>query len=223
VTSPAAFTITYWLAGAVSLLACGIVWLVPRRSAEVSEVSEVEPTASVSQAGGGSEIVVRGRVLRPDDSPHPHAVVTAVRLTGEPLDWSRADNTGAFSLALPGRDRYLVIANADGWTPRSQVTDFAAPDLAPVVRLGGPLLLTGNVRQAGEPVAGALLTLSATTGEVRATTMSTADGSYRLRLPPPGHHILTVLGPDRLVTVAVKIFTTTQSAVNDVELPTSHR
>ena len=222
VTSPAAFTITYWLAGAVSLLACGIVWLVPRRSAEVSEVSEVEPTASVSQAGGGAEIVVRGRVLRPDDSPHPHAVVTAVRLTGEPLDWSRADNTGVFSLALPGRDRYLVIANADGWTPRSQVTDFAVADLAPVVRLGGPLLLTGTVRQAGEPVPGALLTLSATTGEVRATTISGADGGYRLRLPPPGHHILTVLAPDRLVTLSVKIFTTTQSAVNDVELPTGH-
>ncbi len=222
VTSPAAFTITYWLAGAVSLLACGIVWLVPRRSAEVSEVSEVEPTASVSQAGGGAEIVVRGRVLRPDDSPHPHAVVTAVRLTGEPLDWSRADNTGVFSLALPGRDRYLVIANADGWTPRSQVTDFAAPDLAPVVRLGGPLLLTGTVRRAGEPVAGALLTLSATTGEVRATTTSAADGGYRLRLPPPGHHILTVLAPDLLVSLSVKIFTTTQSAVNDVELPADH-
>ena len=223
VTSPAAFTITYWLAGAVSLLACGIVWLVPRRSVEAAPVSEVEPAASVSQAGGGAEIVVRGRVLRPDDSPHPHAVVTAVRLTGEPLDWSRADNTGAFSLALPGRDRYLVIANADGWTPRSQVTDFATPGLAPVVRLGGPLMLTGTVRQAGEPVAGALLTLSATTGEVRATTTSATDGGYRLRLPPPGHHILTVLAPDRLTTVAVKIFTTTQSAVNDVELPTTHR
>lgn len=219
VTSPAAFTLTYWLAGAVSLVACGIVWLVPRRSAEVHEVSEVEPTASVSQAGGGTEIVVRGRVLRPDDSPHPHAVVTAVRLTGEPLDWSRADNTGAFSLALPGRDRYLVIANADGWTPRSQVTDFAVPELAPVVRLGGPLLLTGTIRESGVPVAGALLTLSATTGEVRATTTSGPDGGYRLRLPPPGHHILTVLAPDRLTTVAVKIFTTTQSAVNDVELP----
>lgn len=221
VTSPAAFTITYWLAGAVSLLACGIVWLVPRRTVEpvVTPVSELEPATSVSQAGGGTEIVVRGRVLRPDDSPHPHAVVTAVRLTGEPLDWSRADNAGAFSLALPGRDRYLVIANADGWTPRSQVTDFADPDLAPVVRLGGPLMLTGTVRRRGEPVPGALLTLSATTGEVRATTTTGADGGYRLRLPPPGHHILTVLAPDLLASLSVKIFTTTQSAVNDVELP----
>ena len=218
-TSPAAFTITYWLAALVCLAACGIVWLVPRPAVEpaVRRV-ESEPTAAVRQAGDSAEVVVHGRVLRPDDSPHPHAVVTAVRLTGEPLDWSRADNTGAFSLALPERERCLVIANADGWTPRSQVTDFADSDTPPVVRLGGPLLLTGTVRQDDEPVAGALLTLSATTGEVRATTSSETDGSYRLRLPPPGHHILTVLGPDRQTSRSVKIFTTTQSAVTDVDL-----
>ena len=40
-----------------------------------------------------------------------------------------------------------MIANADGWTPRSQVTDFADPALAPVVRPGGPtLMLTGTGR-----------------------------------------------------------------------------
>jgi hypothetical protein len=114
-----------------------------------------------------------------------------------------------------------VIANADGWTPRSQVTDFADPDVPPVVRLGGPLLLTGTVTRSGEPVQGALLTLSATTGEVQATTTTGAGGGYRLRLQPPGHHILTVLGPDLRCTRAVKIFTTTQSAVCDVDLAES--
>ena len=83
-------------------------------------------------------------------------------------------------------------------------------------------MLTGVVRSGGEPVAGAVLTLSATTGEVRATTATGADGRYGLRLPPPGHHILTVLAPDRLVTLSVKIFTTTQSAVDDVDLPAGH-
>jgi hypothetical protein len=124
-----------------------------------------------------------------------------------------------FSLALPGRDRYLVIANADGWTPRSQVADFTDPGVAPVVHLGGPLMLTGTVRRRGEAVGGALLTLSATTGEVRATTTTDHDGGFRLRLPPPGHHILTVLEPDELVTMSVKIFTTTQSAAYDLDLP----
>ena len=220
VTSPTAFTITYWLAATVCLAACGIVWLVPRRTVEpVAAGVAVEPPAAVAPAGESSEVVVLGRVLRPDDRPHPHAVVTAVRLTGEPLDWSRADNAGVFALALPGRDRYLVIANADGWAPHSQVTDFADPAAEPVVRLGGPLMLTGAVRRGGEPLPGALLTLSATTGEIRATTATDEEGCYRLRLPPPGHHILTVLAPDSLISQSSKIFTTTQSAVADVDLP----
>jgi hypothetical protein len=221
VTSPIAFAVTYWLAAAVCLLATGVIWLVPRRVPEVVVPvgAPAVRTTAVAPAGESAEVVVRGRVLRPDDHPHPHAVVTAVDLAGEPLDWSRADNEGAFSLALPGADRYLVIANADGWTPRSQVVDFADPTAEPVIRLGGPLMLTGMIGRNGEGLGGALLTLSATTGEVRATTTTDADGRYLLRLPPPGHHILTVLDPNSLQTQSVKIFTTTQSAVADVDLP----
>ena len=96
VTSPAAFTITYWLAGAVSGLAAESFWLVPRPTVE----PVVSPAAvgrlglpRVSRAGGGTEIVVHGRVLRPDDSPHPHAVVTAVRLSGEPLETAAGPTT----------------------------------------------------------------------------------------------------------------------------------
>jgi hypothetical protein len=67
-------------------------------------------------------------------------------------------------------------------------------------------------------VTGALVTLSARTGEFIAATRSDAEGRYQLRLPPPGHHILTVLEPDTLQAQSIKIFTTTQSAVSDVEL-----
>ena len=83
-------------------------------------------------------------------------------------------------------------------------------------------MLTGTVRRRGEPVAGAAADPQRDDRGGRATTSTGADGGYRLRLPPPGHHILTVLAPDRLVTLSVKIFTTTQSAVTDVELPTDH-
>ncbi|WP_344806846.1 MFS transporter [Microlunatus ginsengisoli] len=218
VTSPAAFATTYGLAAVVSLLACGVIWFVPRRGVAPVVPAEVDRESAVAPAGESAEIVVRGRVVRPDDRPHPHAVVTAVRLSGEPLDWSRADNEGSFTLALPGRDRYLMIANADGWTPRSQVVDLLEPDTEPLIRLDGPLLLTGTVRRAGAPLRGALLTISATTGEVRATTSTGPDGRFELGLPPPGHHILTVLAPDTLDVRSVKIFTTTQSAVADVDL-----
>jgi hypothetical protein len=76
-------------------------------------------------------------------------------------------------------------------------------------------------RRSGDGLPEALLTLSATTGEVHATTSTDRHGRYRLRLPSPGHHILTLLDPDETTTLSVKIFTTTQSAQNDLELPVS--
>jgi Protein of unknown function (DUF1416) len=148
-----------------------------------------------------------------------HAVVTAVRLSGEPIDWSRANNEGSFSLALPGLGKYLVIVNADGWTPRSEVVEFSDPRTDHRIQLTEPLMLTGQVSRGGSALAEALVTLSATTGEFLAATKTDVDGKYRLRLPPPGHHILTVLEPETLQAQSVKIFTTTQSAVANVDLP----
>jgi MFS family permease len=220
----AAFQDVFWLAAVTSLICCGVAWLVPKR-ARVPSTAEAEVLArgpaAVTQAGENAEIVARGRVVQASGQPISHAVVTALRLSGEPLDWSRADNSGAFSLALPGLGRYLLIINADGWTPRSEVVDFADANTHYRVQLNEPLMLTGRVLRGGSAVAGALVTLSATTGEFIATAKSDAAGRYRLRLPPPGHHILTVLEPDTLQAQSIKIFTTTQSAVSDVELLSS--
>jgi len=77
------------------------------------------------------------------------------------------------------------------------------------------------LRSGGLVVPGALVTLSARTGEFLAATKTDEEGRYRLRLPPPGHHILTVLEPDTLQPRSIKIFATTQSAVSDVELSSS--
>jgi hypothetical protein len=102
--------------------------------------------------------------------------------------------------------------------PRSEVVDFADASTHHRIQLNEPLMLTGRVLRRGLAVTGALVTLSARTGEFMAATTSDAEGRYRLRLPPPGHHILTVLEPDTLQAQSIKIFTTTQSAMSDVEL-----
>jgi MFS family permease len=222
--APAAFKDVFWIASVASLVSCGMAWLVPRR-VRVPVTAEVAVLAggpqAVRQAGENAEIVAHGRVLQGTGQPIPHAVVTAVRLSGEPIDWSRADNKGEFSLALPGLGQYLVIINADGWTPRSEVVSFSDAHTDHRVQLTEPLMLTGRIIRGESALAGALVTLSATTGEFMAATKTDDDGRYRLRLPPPGHHILTVLVPDTLQTQSVKIFTTTQSAVADVELPSA--
>jgi hypothetical protein len=198
----AAFQDVFWLAAVASLICCGVAWLVPKRVRVPIAEAEVLAggPAGVIQAGENAEIVAHGRVVQGAGQPIGHAVVTALRLSGEPLDWSRADNNGAFSLALPGLGRYLLIVNADGWTPRSEVVDFADASTHHLIQLKEPLMLTGR------------------TGEFIAATRSDAEGRYQLRLPPPGHHILTVLEPDTLQAQSIKIFTTTQSAVSDVEL-----
>jgi hypothetical protein len=221
VPASAAFQDVFWLAAIASLLCCGVAWFVPKR-VRVPVIAEAEVLAgappAVTQAGENAEIVAHGRVVQAAGRPIAHAVVTALRLSGEPLDWSRADNNGAFSLALPGLGRYLLIVNADGWTPRSEVVDFADASTHHRIQLTEPLMLTGRVLRGELAVPDALVTLSARTGEFLAATRSDEEGRYRLRLPPPGHHILTVLEPDTLQAQSIKIFTTTQSAVSDVEL-----
>jgi MFS family permease len=220
----AAFQDVFWLAAVASLVCCGVAWFVPKR-ARVPIIAEAEVlaggAAAVTQAGENAEIVAHGRVVQAAGRPIAQAVVTALSLSGEPIDWSRADNNGAFSLALPGLGRYLLIVNADGWTPRSEVVDFADAKTHHRIQLNEPLMLTGRVLRGGLVVPGALVTLSARTGEFMAATKSDEEGRYRLRLPPPGHHILTVLEPDTQQAQSIKIFTTTQSAVSDVELLSS--
>jgi MFS family permease len=222
--SSAAFQDVFWLATVASLICCGAAWFVPKR-VRVPIIAEAElragGPAAVAQAGENAEIVAHGWVVQTAGRPIAHAVVTALRLSGEPLDWSRADNNGAFSLALPGLGRYLLIVNADGWTPRSEVVDFADASTHHRIQLNEPLMLTGRVLRGGLAMPGALVMLSARTGEFMAATKSDEEGRYRLRLPPPGHHILTVLEPDTLQAQSINIFTTTQSAVSDVELLSS--
>jgi MFS family permease len=217
----AAFKDVFWLAAVAALVCCGVAWFIPRRVLVpvTAEAALAGRQPAVRQAGENTEIVARGRVLQTSGAPMPHAVVTAIRLSGEPMDWSRADNEGAFSLALPGLGKYLVIVNADGWTPRSEVVEFSDPRTDHRILLTDPLMLTGRVTRGGSAVPGALVTLSATTGEFLANTKTDDDGRYRLRLPPPGHHILTALEPETLQTRSVKIFATTQSAVANVKLP----
>ncbi len=217
-----AFRDVFWLAAFAALVSCGVVWFVPKRVRQAVVVSADRPSVvgpvETTRVGEGTEIVVRGRVCQSDDLPIAQAVVTAVSLDGQPLDWSRADNGGKFSLALPGAGRYLFIANADGWTPRSRVVDFSGQPDVQRIQLLERLMLTGQVRRGGTGLADALVTLSAHTGEVRAITRTDGEGRYQLRLPPPGHNIVTVMEPDTFSTRSIKIFTTTQSAVADIDL-----
>ncbi|WP_434621699.1 MFS transporter [Arthrobacter sp. A5] len=201
--------------------------------AMVGAVTALNETAD----DGEVEIVVSGTVVRADRRPIRNAVVNVLSTAGEPVDWSRANNEGVYSVVLPGPGRYLVVSSADGWAPHSQVLEFTDPDSWQQISLVQRLTLSGTVdRAAGlegeespdsvyyaDSAGGggglqneALVTLTKPTGEFVAST-HTKDGRYELPLPATGRYILTTLDPQGRAAQARQIVVASQSAVVDFD------
>ncbi|NKX50926.1 MFS transporter, partial [Arthrobacter deserti] len=161
--TPGAFQDVFWIAALASLAACAVVWFIPR-PARVPAEALAPRLPAVTPAGESTETVVHGCVLTGEENPIPHAVTTDLKTTGEPVDWSRADAEGRFSLALPGPGEYLVVASAEGWVPRSRVVEFTGTDHEERIHLRHRLSLTGWVLRDGESLAGALVALTAGSG-----------------------------------------------------------
>ena len=123
---------------------------------------------------------MQGRVLASDHRPLTPAVVTVLQTDGEPVDWSRVDTDGNYSVALPGAGKYLMVANAAGWAPMAEVFDFDGRTLKQNFLLRDRLELGGTVTAGGESVAGAVVTLLEASGEHVATTRTDDDGAYAL-------------------------------------------
>lgn len=164
------------------------------------------------------ELVVRGRVLAADNHPLTPAVVTVLHTNGEPVDWSRVDGEGNYSVALPGAGKYLVVANAAGWTPMAEVFDFDGRTLEQNFHLRERLELSGMARADGTPLEGAAVTLLQGSGEHVATTRTAGDGRYSLPLPLPGRYVLTMLHPVTHQAMARKLLVDNRSVSADLEL-----
>lgn len=165
-----------------------------------------------------AELVVQGRVLAADDHPLTPAVVTVLQTSGEPVDWSRVDSEGNYSVALPGAGKYLMVANAAGWTPMAEVFDFDGRTLEQNFHLRGRLELSGMASAAGAALPGAAVTLLQGSGEHVATTRTEDDGRYSLPLPAPGRYVLTMLHPVTHQAMARKLLVDNRSVIADLEL-----
>jgi MFS family permease len=218
--SMAAFQDVFWLAAMASLAACAVVWFVPAFQREPALEGVPADTASiaVTPAGESAETVVHGTVLGGDRQAIAHAVVTVMKTSGEPVDWSRANNDGEFSLAIPGPDKYLVVATADGWAPTSKVVRFTGHERNEQIRLTQRLTITGWVLRGGTALPEALVALSAHSGEYIASTRTGSAGRYELRLPPAGRYVMTVVEPDTQLTQSRKLVMTAESAVVNFDL-----
>ena len=200
-----AFKHIFWAAALAALVAAVVALALPRPRSTLSTAGVATAgTPHISRGqieeikaeGHEHEIVVRGTVLREDLRPVRHAVVSVMRSDGEPVDWSRVDNEGVYSIVLPGPGRYVVVSSADGWAPRSDVFDFTDADTLQHVRLAERLSLSGVVTRSGEPMTSAMLWLTRPTGESVGTARTDASGHYLFPLPAPGWYILTAVDPD---------------------------
>ena len=135
------------------------------------------------------------------------------------MDWSRADNEGNYSVVLPGPGKYLVLANALGWAPHAEVLEFVDENTRQHITLTEQLTLSGTASRGNRPVADALITLSAATGDMVHSARADGRGHYCMPLPEAGRYIVTMLEPDTLLAHARKVVLDVRSVVVDVDAP----
>lgn len=220
-----AFEDVFWMAAASALVACAVAWFIPAVTAHPqvrvgSGVSDgVVTSGGAVSAGDSREVVVHGRIRRSDGvAPYP-AVVTVLTTTGDPVDWSRADQDGRYSIALPGPDRYLVLANAQGWAPKARVLAVGEQGPLPEITLTDQLTLSGRVTRAEVGVPNALVSISEASGAFVESLTTGPDGRWCLPLPTPGRYVVTALAPETLATAARKVVLDARSSVVDLAVP----
>ncbi|MEW1811977.1 MFS transporter [Pseudarthrobacter phenanthrenivorans] len=205
-----AFKDIFWLAALASAASMLAAFFIPRATAAQRRSSP---------AVADTELVVRGRVLAPDHRPLTPAVVTVLQTDGEPVDWSRVDAEGNYSVALPGVGRYLMVANAGGWAPMAEVFDFDGRTLQQNFLLRDRLQVSGRVSVGGASVSEAVVTLLEAGGGHVGTTRTDGNGGYAFPLPVAGRYVLTMLHPMTQETLAQKVTVDIRSIRLDFPTP----
>jgi EmrB/QacA subfamily drug resistance transporter len=141
-----------------------------------------EPVAAVP--AGSSHLtgrVVIGRVLRGDGRPLAGASVTLTDVSGRQVDRSRSGADGDYRLHPTTGGTYLLIASAPQLAPNASMVALAdSPVLRDVVLAGGSVLC-GHVRGGdGEPLAGALVTLTDVQGDVVGSHVTGGNGRFEI-------------------------------------------
>ncbi len=209
-----AFKDVFWLAALAAAASVVATVFIPKATAAH------RPSASDAAAAvNATEIVVQGRVLAPDNRPVTPAVVTVLQTAGEPVDWSRVDTEGNYSVALPGAGKYLIVTNAAGWAPVAEVFDFDGHTRHQNFLLRDRLEIGGRVTAGREAVAGAVVTLLEAGGGYVDTALSDDDGTYAFPLPHAGRYLITMVDPATHQAMARKLAVDNRSVSVDLAAP----
>ncbi|MDV8149921.1 MFS transporter [Arthrobacter sp. B10-11] len=203
-----AFKDVFWMAALASAASMVAAVFIPRAAA----------AAQAALPAPAAELVVQGRVLTADRRPVTPAVVTVLQTGGEPVDWSRVDSDGNYSVALPGAGKYLMVANAAGWAPMAEVFDFDGRTLQQNFHLEDRLELAGTASADGAVLPDAVVTLLQASGEHVATVRTNSAGRYSLPLPFAGRYIVTLLHPATHQAMARKLAVDNRSVSADLAM-----
>jgi EmrB/QacA subfamily drug resistance transporter len=162
-------------------------------------------TASAAAGGGagGDPGVggtrVHGFVRGVEGKPVARAAVTLISMAGRQLGRSMAHIDGGYQIDAPGAGSYVLIASADGYQPQASTVLVSEDAVAFDILLSGTSGLAGVVREAesGVPVAGAVVIVTDTRGDVLATGTTGAQGEFTFAELVPGAVTVAVNAPDR--------------------------
>ncbi|MDA8219075.1 MAG: MFS transporter [Dehalococcoidales bacterium] len=199
-----AFQHVFVLASMAAIAGGAFALAIPGRHAVVRDTT-AGSLDEVRGPGRGHELVARGFVLDGLGVPVEHAIVCVSLLDGEPIDWSRANETGEFDVAVPETGRYLVVSRAPGWAPDAQITILGDPVNLPTIRLSDRLTLSGVVVEHGSPMLGAVVSVTGADGAHWDHGRADSDGRFTFQLPPAGHYVLTGVNPIDAFTRSIDI------------------
>lgn len=181
---PEAFNAVFLMAAITSVAAAALAIALPRNAAQRLGESDDD----LIQLHGSIDAGDRTQLGRP-------AVVNVLTLDGQSVDWSRADNSGSYAAVVPKLGRYVIVANASGWSPRAVVVDVTSDSSRVDISLLVPLSVSGVVTEHGSPVADAKVALHHVDGSLSAEMQTDEQGRYDLPLPPVGNYIVTAIAP----------------------------
>lgn len=166
-----------------------------------------------------ADVRIDVHVRQTDGRPIAGVVLTLCDLAGNEVARSTAAGDGRYELAAPEPGSYLLIASTEDYQPHAQVVDVYDRLAYVNITLRAACGIHGDVRNAvGDPVAGAVVTLTNAHGDVVTSATTGVHGSYTLNDLMPGSYTLTINAPGYRPTAHIVHVPDATRVRHDVEL-----
>lgn len=172
---------------------------IPDETLLAAASSAPEPAVSAAVLSGmdNESRTIAGHVRRENGEPVAGVALTLIDQRGHQVSRTTGGPDGGYRLEVPEAGAYVLIGAANGHRPVAVTIAVAARPVPVDLTLPSSGELSGTVRRvgAGEPVAGATVTLTEPRGEVVGAAVTGGDGGYLCRGVPSGTHTVVVVAP----------------------------